>query len=146
MNIETFIAHNVRKIEAGESVARRHCASVMVDGTTIYSYGYHYPLLFRVTGKDGALLWVCNNGGYSNTTAKHIGHARAHADVCAPIGANRSGFFSKTMGLEDAIEALEDAITRTESELSNKKRTDTQVYRALENQRAGLVHNLSLLK
>lgn len=52
------------------------CSSVTqgTDGT-FYSYGPHYPLLFKVQG----LGWVANVRGYSNTTAKHIGYASMHA-------------------------------------------------------------------
>lgn len=47
----------------------------MWDGETLYSYGPHYPLLFKVAGH-----WVCNDRGHSVTTAKHIGQARLYSD------------------------------------------------------------------
>lgn len=44
------------------------CSSVFRDGdNNIYSYGYHYPLLFRVNGKV-----ILNDRGYSSTTGRHI--------------------------------------------------------------------------
>jgi hypothetical protein len=49
--------------------------NLFTDGNgTMYSYGYHYPLLFDVNG-----LKFINTAGYSNTTAKHISHARSLA-------------------------------------------------------------------
>jgi len=45
--------------------------SLLIDGDTIYSFGYHYPLAMHITN-DAVLI---NDEGYSRTTAKHIGLA-----------------------------------------------------------------------
>ena len=51
----------------------RRCASVLTSRIgVVFSYGYHYPLAFHVAGLD-----FINEAGYSNTTSKHIGWARA---------------------------------------------------------------------
>lgn len=41
--------------------------SMFIDGDTIYSYGYHFPIATRVNSK----LYLFNCNHYSNTTAKH---------------------------------------------------------------------------
>lgn len=46
--------------------------SLFFEGNTLYSYGYHYPLALFIE-PDTILL---NDTGYSNTTARHISHAR----------------------------------------------------------------------
>lgn len=55
-------------------------SSVRYDGERLYSYGPHYPLLFKV-----GTYWVCNDRGYSNTTARHISYARQNADFCVEL-------------------------------------------------------------
>lgn len=47
--------------------------NMFIDGDTIYSYGYHFPIATRL--RDG--LYLFNNIGYSNTTAKHKNHVSA---------------------------------------------------------------------
>lgn len=80
MNIKTFIADyaagNLKQPRDG----RRYVASVLFDGEKLYSYGTHYPLLFKV----GEHL-VCNDRGYSNTTARHISYVRQYADYCVKL-------------------------------------------------------------
>lgn len=43
---------------------------MFIDGDTIYSYGYHFPIATKV--RDGVYLF--NIDGYSNTTARHKFH------------------------------------------------------------------------
>ena len=52
---------------------------------TMFSYGYHYPLLFKVNE-----LNFINTIGYSNTTAKHISYARPMAQYEVHIPYNNS--------------------------------------------------------
>lgn len=48
-----------------------HCSSVIKDGKgNIFSYGSHYPLLFKIGDKV-----FINTAGYSNTTSRHIAYA-----------------------------------------------------------------------
>jgi hypothetical protein len=58
----------------GQQTSSKTVASVFFDGKTVYSYGYHYPLLIKVNN-----FWIVNTRGYSNTTAKHISYAKSHA-------------------------------------------------------------------
>ncbi len=43
---------------------------MFIDGVSIYSYGYHFPIATKI--KDGVYLF--NIDGYSNTTARHKSH------------------------------------------------------------------------
>ena len=47
--------------------------NMFIDGDTIYSYGYHFPIATRV--KEG--LYLINKNGYSQTTARHINQVRS---------------------------------------------------------------------
>ena len=51
--------------------------NMFIDGNTIYSYGYHYPLATHIN--DNVVL--INDRGYSNTTAKHINHVRVETSL-----------------------------------------------------------------
>ena len=56
-----------------------HTGNMFIDGQTIYSYGYHFPIATRL-----ACGWyLINSERYSNTTARHISHVRM-----ALIGSN----------------------------------------------------------
>jgi len=50
--------------------------SMFIDGLTIYSYGYHFPIARRTskTDENGKFIALFTNRGYSNTTAKHKNH------------------------------------------------------------------------
>lgn len=130
MSIKTFIVRQAREIENGEQRTRgNQCASVFRDNDRIYSYGYHYPLLLQIENYEGRKLWVVNDRGYSNTTAKHIGHAWQVADVSAPIDTN-----GRTVTREDVINAMRGRIEKLRETIASKKRTNTATYRALESQ------------
>ena len=65
--------YNTTNDKWGKHGYDRWCSSVKTDKHgTVYSYGSHYPLAFHVAGLD-----FINEQGYSNTTSKHIGWARA---------------------------------------------------------------------
>lgn len=103
MNTRDFISH---RLNVTGKTGR--CASV-IQGTdgTFYSYGPHYPLLFKVQG----LGWVVNKRGYSNTTAKHIGYASMHASYSVKLqGSNYSAAnVARSLGIERArlVESME---------------------------------------
>ncbi len=127
MKTKTFILNQVREIENGEQRTRGNkCASVFRDGDRIYSYGYHYPLLLQVEDNTGRKVWVVNDMGYSNTTAKHIIWAWQVADVSAPLSNN-----GRTVTREDVINAIVGRIENLR-ETMRQKRQGTQVYRNLE--------------
>lgn len=107
----------------------RHCSSVFADyDGNIYSYGYHYPLLFRVKG-----LAIRNVRGYSNTTAKHINWTRdiSAVDVEVPRDFRLQGYTEDEL-LQQLIKAQQDLLKEIRGLMFHKKRKDTQVYRQLE--------------
>jgi hypothetical protein len=143
MTTQQFIAREVARIEAGNVTGEKRCASVVRYGDRIYSYGTHYPLLFRVQDAHGGTLWVCNNGGYSSTTGKHIAWAGGYADILAPLGG--IGYGARAVDREDVIKAIQARIDRLQADMDSKKRKDTQVYRNLEQQHAGYMGYLARL-
>lgn len=108
----------------------RHFASVMSDGDgTIYSYGYHYPLLFTVKGQR-----FVNTAGYSNTTSKHIGWAWQAAGYgnALPVKVPRGVYRGITANeLEDWLLDEHFELLRL---MSAKRRQDTWVYQDLQRQ------------
>lgn len=126
MDSQTFITKQKERIENSETLKKgeKRLASLMADDNIIYSYGYHYPLLFQVTTPEGKKIWVCNNSGYSNTTAKHISLASWQADICVEVS---------NMDYDSIKKSVENKIQRIISQIDSKKRTDTNVYRYLVN-------------
>ena len=58
----------LRDLEKNQKLEGSH---FFIDGNTIYSYGYHFPIAVKL--KDGFLFNSC---GYSMTTAKHKGYVK----------------------------------------------------------------------
>ena len=133
MRTSEFIAKHKQRIDNGEPLRRgtATCASVMADNDRIYSYGYHYPLLFQVETHTGRKIWVCNNGGYSSTTSKHISYSAHLADICAPVGGIGSGMCGRVVSLVTVVETLEYQKNYILRVMATKKRTNTKVYRGL---------------
>ena len=91
---------------------------------TMYSYGYHYPLLFEVNG-----LKFINTTGYSQTTAKHISHARnlAQHEVHIPYNnrdisplAIQKALVDERAYISEQIEAIKRKNTKKEARLQQK--------------------------
>lgn len=110
----------------------RWCSSVKVDSSgTVYSYGSHYPLLFKVAGHN-----FVNTRGYSNTTAKHINWAWSAVDYNATaVELNRDDAYtisSSWASDSDKLQVLARATAQMVADATEardaKKRTDTQVY------------------
>ena len=143
MKTVDFIREQKQRIDAGDTLARgeKSCASVFATNDRIYSYGYHYPLLFQVDTPSNGTVWVCNNGGYSNTTAKHISYSAPLADVFAPIG----GTHGQTVTIETVIRAITSKLDSVIATMKAKKRHDTAVYRDLQRQYERLNSDLELL-
>jgi hypothetical protein len=106
------------------------CSSVFADNGDVYSYGYHYPLLFRVHGQA-----IRNVRGYSNTTQRHIQWSR---DVDA-IDVHCYGTFrliggaaNDDVALISLIASQRDYIDSIQRQMDAKKRKNTQVYKWLE--------------
>lgn len=119
--------------------ATKRQQNLMCYDGDIYSYGLHYPLLFTVNGRV-----YRNVAGYSNTTGRHISES--------------GGFNSIDVKLDseaiDAVngknsEAKEQAILRCLTQelndirdvMASKKRKDTKLYEALNNQLNILANN-----
>ena len=124
----------------------KFCASVMVDGGKIYSYGKHYLLAVRI----GTLDFV-NKRPYSSTTQRHQSWARTalrergldpinvylsrdEADTIESLLWNGT-----TQATIDAYSVVLKSLASEYKELSKKldakKRKDTQVYADLDAQR-----------
>lgn len=121
---------------------KTHCSSVIADSNgDLFSYGYHYPLLFRVKGRA-----IRNVRGYSNTTAKHISWTR---DIDAIdvhtlygfrlVGNTESILYELIKGQQQYIESIQD-------QMNSKTRKDTQVYKWLEYDLTRANDNLKFLK
>lgn len=63
----------------------KEASNVLYDGTHVYSYGSHYPLLMRLETENGT-KWIRNDRGYSSSTGRHISHAGAFADGSVHLG------------------------------------------------------------
>lgn len=51
--------------------------SMFFEGSTIYSYGHHFPICKFTTNEQGEEVLLFTTRGYSNTTGKHISIVRA---------------------------------------------------------------------
>lgn len=120
---------------------KRECSSVFIDGQAIYSYGYHYPLLFKVNGKT-----VRNVTGYSNTTARHIQWSRdvEAIDIHAGYRFKLRGNDDEIM--QDLIEGQMHYINALKDQMQAKKRKDTQVYKWLKFDHDRACDNLAMLR
>lgn len=118
------------------------CSSVFVDNDrTIYSYGYHYPLVKIIDGKA-----FINSRGYSVSTSKHIGWAfQAASEI---VGYNNTFHAPTTYGLHKGgiVRGASEEITRLEAEMATKKRKDTRVYEWLEIQHKRMSDTLEATK
>lgn len=108
----------------------------------IYSYGYHYPLLF--TASDNDSLAFVNTTGYSNSTSKHIGHAHAATNYTA-IAVELNGA-SLPLTLDEIHSKLGAMVVELKSEMDKKKRKDTQVYSYLQSRFDRALENYNKVK
>jgi hypothetical protein len=120
----------IRKNYGISSYKERRCSSVFADNDgNIYSYGYHYPLLFEVDGKT-----FVNDTGYSSTTGKHIRWAKGAMGYCGYINVKLDGA-RLPLDMATIIEKLHKEKSSVESRInhhiSRGRKTDTQVYRAM---------------
>jgi len=103
--------------------------SLMVDGDTLYSYGYHYPLLININGK-----LIVNDAGYSATTARHISYARQHADYSMHLGSN------KTASIKNILDCANAEFNRLKQEIE-KHRNGTKIKEE-KTERANMLNEL----
>ena len=124
------------------------CSSVFADESgNIYSYGYHYPLAFRVRGLD-----FVNTAGYSNTTAKHMNWAWSAVGYHAiGVKLGRDDVHVFTGGYDDEVkfDRLTLALSREQQDLVRqmavKKRKDTLVYQLLQHDHDRVLASLQQL-
>lgn len=57
---------------ANQSQNSGRSSSMFFEGSTIYSYGYHFPIARIITNEQGQEALLFTTRGYSNTTGKHI--------------------------------------------------------------------------
>jgi hypothetical protein len=113
---------------------KRSCSSVFIESGIVYSYGYHYPLLFKVA--DHTFI---NTAGYSATTARHIYWARQAVNhEATEVELSRldsriinSGIYSDRDRLERLLQATAGMVARATEARDAKKRKDTWVYQRL---------------
>lgn len=133
MTNQTFIDKCAQKLRNGETITGRH-GNLFARGDTVYSYGYHYPLLQRIACPNGRTILVCNTAGYSVSTAKHIAMARGHANVCIDYELHRVSPFGATITFNTVLEFARNARNRL-VEQAAAKRPGTKVRQTLERQR-----------
>lgn len=110
----------IEAVVNGRITREKSVSSIYYDGNdTIYSYGTHYPLLFKIAGK-----WFLNDRGYSNTTAKHIGWASRYADYVLSLkdGGGSYGYRAVSPTLENAKESVEEEIAQILPQLLNLRK------------------------
>ena len=101
------------------------------SNNNIYSYGYHYPLLF--TADDNTRLVFINTTGYSNSTSKHIQKAKSAVDYkYIAIELNGRHLHPGFM-LKDALQILSKKLADLKVLADSKKRKNTQVYNFIQN-------------
>jgi hypothetical protein len=113
-----------------------HFASVMASKdymtgqVTVYSYGYHYPLVTIIDGNA-----YVNDKGYSSSTAKHIAWAyRAARNIVGASHVYSAPIFGRGEQLTpDSIKANATyEYNRLTAEMASKKRKNTIVYQSLQ--------------
>lgn len=142
MRTYDYISIQADRIKSGEG-ARGKCASVFGEGDCVYSYGYHYPLLFKVVTPSGKELLACNNRGYSVTTSKHIGWCSGH-DLCVEF-THRFNNYDHQQNYQNVLSSLQVQLETLDSKMFSKKRQNTWVYQSLVNQRQTVINAINLL-
>lgn len=119
----------IRKEFYSKSNKEKKRGSLFRDGAgNIYSYGYHYPLLFTIG--NSSLVFI-NVTGYSQTTSRHITHAK-RAVGYEYVAINLDGKRLNELTLSSALELLELEASQYKEEMKTKKRKDTKTYDWLE--------------
>lgn len=85
--------------------------NIIYDNWVLYSYGKHYPLLFKVGD-----VYFSNNRWYSNSTAKHIWYANLYSDYWVKLIWNGT---SKE-NVKYSLEAEKKVVTNNIAELKRK--------------------------
>lgn len=149
----------IKKAFYGETQANNNSMS-KDNYQNVYSYGIHYPLLFRVGDKV-----ILNDIGYSNTTSKHINTAReVDSDaISVKLYPEREGYGSgythigsmlvwgegekapETV-LNEIIGGMQHHLSDLYDKMELKKRKDTQIYAGLEREFDNIVNSIAKLE
>lgn len=132
MNNEKFIEKSYNKMKANDNKSGKH-GNLFYQGDTVYSYGYHYPLLFPIYTPQGVKYFV-NDTGYSNTTAKHINHASGYSNHAVELREAKLINNDRIGNYKTVYQALLKEGSELQETMQSKKRKDTQVYSNLERQ------------
>lgn len=132
----------IKKTYGTPGTRERFCSSVFTDERgNVYSYGRHYPLLFKVGGLD-----FVNTTGYSNTTAKHINWARSATNYTAiPVKLNGLKY-PEDFTLADMLTLLKSELNSIIIDMASKKRKDTRVYEMLDDKLARVTEYIKRVK
>lgn len=131
MTTQEFIERNWGKVPAKS----KWCSSVVQDTEgNFYSYGSHYPLLFKVAGTT-----FINTAGYSSTTGRHILWAQRAVNYnYTAVELNHedarvisSSWASENDKLQVLARATAEMVADAEVACDSKKRKDTQVFEQL---------------
>ena len=114
------------------------------EGTTIYSYGSHFPIATHTTDKHGKPVVLFTQAGYSMTTSRHISMARSaarHLDLLQ-VPTLRGSAYTYTLRAEALEQSALDILKAFDSELdrlavkAGKGKAGGPSYRALTSQLA----------
>lgn len=107
------------------------CSSILKAANgDIYSYGYHYPLLFTINGQV-----FRNVRGYSVTTAKHIGWCYGFGALSIEVDTfSNFNYLDDDQKLHAIYVTMGKKAENLRKQLESKKRKDTQIYESLEAQ------------
>lgn len=138
MTTADFIGRVVR----GDITKPRTCSSVYFDGTHIYSYGSHYPLLVNVLG-----AWILNDAGYSNSTAKHINWAGQHADYRMAMDGPEvsANFYAEDATIKELAKQVTAEFDSVQSDLAKLRKGAFRKQEYLENRRTELTKTMGFL-
>ena len=147
MQTVDFIYNHIPRLGGGYEDKR--CSSVIFSSGVLYSYGYHYPLMWTVDSRDGrgTVLFV-NTRGYSVTTAKHINWAfraaqkygkEAHA---INLGRGGSGNYHSTDGV---IEMLHQEYQAIAQRYFGLRKNAHRLSESIESRARDIVHTLNAL-
>lgn len=86
------------------------------ENGVLYSYGYHYPLLFKVN-------WIrfVNTRGYSSTTRRHIGMAWLEAEYEVKLNSHNFDIETIKKCLQEEKETIIEDIANCKRKVSQKK-------------------------
>ncbi len=119
-----FIRGQYDRINGGDR-GRGHCASVFAKNNCIYSFGYHFPLFFKLDSG----MWVVNTRPYSVTTRRHQSYCY-YADIRVDM-LQEFRYSSDIDATQQVLESLRAQLDCIRAKMGEKKRQNTSIYRDL---------------